>query len=249
MTLDLNLRVISTDTKTGAPPVLLIHGFASSADMNWMRSRWVQHFTTHGRDAILLDLPGHGTDPYRNDGSWTPTRIRESIASALAEHGISKVDVLGYSLGARLGWEFAAHFPELVNKLVMGGAASIDPLAAFELDQARAFIDHDEEVHDEYTAKVITIAKAEGSNDFEALFRLIEAIKTDPYVPASKIPACPVLLVAGDHDDLATTMPELRRLLKEAGTDSSIHWLPGRNHANAVTSREFKEKTVEFFSI
>ncbi|MHA6967281.1 alpha/beta fold hydrolase [Glutamicibacter bergerei] len=248
MSLDLNLRVISANSESEARPVLLIHGFASSAEMNWNRSRWVQHFSDHGRDVILLDLPGHGEDPYRNEGSWTPTRIREAIAEGLNELNSGPVDVLGYSLGARLGWEFAAHFPELVNRLVMGGPASIDPLAAFELDQARAFMDQGEEMHDEYTAKVINIAKSESANDFNALFRLIEAIKTDPYIPASKVPACPTLLVAGDHDDLATTMPQLRRLLKNAGTESAIHWLPGRNHANAVTSREFKEKALEFFS-
>lgn len=246
MNLDLNLRVISANSKSEAPPVLLIHGFASSSEMNWSRSRWVEHFTDHGRDIILLDLPGHGEDPYRNQGSWTPTRIREAIATGLNELKVGPVDVLGYSLGARLGWEFAAHFPELVNKLVMGGPASIDPLAAFDLDQARAFMKTGEEIHDEYTAKVINIAKSESANDFEALFHLIEAIKTDPYLPASKVPQCPTLLIAGDHDDLATTMPQLRRLLKNTGTESVIHWLPGRNHANAVTSREFKNKALEF---
>lgn len=247
MSLDLNFRVISANDKSEALPVLLIHGFASSAEMNWKRSRWVQHFTDQGKDVVLLDLPGHGEDPYRNEGSWTPTHIREAIASGLDSLDLGPVDVLGYSLGARLGWEFAAHFPQLVNKLVMGGPASIDPLAAFELDQARAFMQSGDEIHDEYTSKVINIAKSESANDFEALFKLIEAIKTDPYIPASKIPVCPTLLVAGDHDDLATTMPQLRRLLKTAGTQCAIHWLPGRNHANAVTSREFKEKASDFF--
>ncbi|WP_170947834.1 alpha/beta fold hydrolase [Glutamicibacter sp. BW77] len=248
MSLDLNLRVITASNESEARAVLLIHGFASSAQMNWNRSRWVQHFHDQGRDVILLDLPGHGEDPYRNDGSWTPTRIREAIAAGLEDLNLGPVDVLGYSLGARLGWEFAAHFPQLVNRLVMGGPASIDPLAAFEVDQARAYMERGEEIHDEYTAKVINIAKSESANDFNALFRLIEAIKTDPYIPASKVPACPTLLMAGDHDDLATTMPQLRRLLKNAGTESAIHWLPGRNHANAVTSREFKEKALEFFA-
>lgn len=249
MSLDLSLRVISANSESEARAVLLIHGFASSAEMNWNRSRWVQHFTEHGRDVILIDLPGHGEDPYRNEGSWTPTRIRKAIAVGLNQLNLGPVDVLGYSLGARLGWEFAAYFPELVNKLVMGGPTSADPLAAFQLDQARAFMSKGEEIHDEYTAKVVNIAKSESANDFDALFRLIEAIKADPYEPASNVPACPTLLVAGDHDDLATTMPQLRRLLKDAGTESAIYWLPGRNHANAVTSREFKVKALDFFDV
>lgn len=90
------------------------------------------------------------------------------------------------------------------------------------------------------------ITSAEPSNDLTTLFELIEAIKSEPYDPAPKIPSVPTLLVAGDQDDLATTMPRLRRLLRDAGTANEVLWLAGRNHANAVTSREFKEKALDF---
>ncbi|MCW4467201.1 alpha/beta hydrolase [Glutamicibacter sp. MNS18] len=245
MSLDLNLRLIPANTEVSAPTVLLIHGFASSADLNWERSGWVRHFTDNGRNVALVDLPGHGEDPHRATGDWAPSRIREALAAGITELE-HPVDVVGYSLGARLGWEFAAKHPELVRRLVIGGPGSLDPLAAFALNEARNFVSTGESIADEYTAKVMRIATNEKSNDFDALFKLIEGIKTEPYDPGEAIPAAPTLLVAGDQDDLATTMPHLRRLLTQAGTRSEVLWLAGRNHANAVTSRDFKSAALRF---
>lgn len=246
MTLDLNLRVIPTNTEVNGPSVLFIHGFASSGELNWERSRWLKYFTDSGRNVLLVDLPGHGRDPLRNEGSWAPSQIRQALAAIVIDLDEGPVDVIGYSLGSRLAWEFAAFNPDLVNRLVMGGPGAGDPLAAFDLTQARAFVASGEPINDDYTATIMNIAAAEPTNDLEALFTLIEAIKSEPYDPSAKVPSSPTLLVAGDQDDLATTMPRLRRLLKDTGTPNDVLWLAGRNHANAVTSREFKEKALDF---
>lgn len=249
MTLDLNLRVVRANAEVKSPSVLFIHGFASSGELNWDRSRWLKYFTDAGRDVLLVDLPGHGEDPRRNDGSWAPSQIRQALAAIVMDLDDGPVDVIGYSLGSRLAWEFAAFNPDLVNHLVIGGPGAGDPLAAFELGQARAYVEMGEKIHDDYTAAIMRIAEAEPSNDLSALFELIEAIKSEPYDPAAKVPSVPTLLVAGDQDDLATTMPHLRRLLKDARTRNEVLWLSGRNHANAVTSREFKERALEFVSL
>lgn len=246
MTLDLNLRVIPAKTEVNGPSVLFIHGFASSGELNWARSRWLKYFTDAGRNVLLIDLPGHGEGPRRNSGSWAPSQIRQALAAIVMDRDEGPVDVIGYSLGSRLAWEFAAYNPDLVEHLVIGGPGAGDPLAAFALDQARANQATGEEINDDYTATIMKIAAAEPSNDLTALFELIEAIKSEPYDPAAKVPTVPTLLVAGDRDELATTMPHLRRLLKDAGTANEVLWLAGRNHSNAVTSHEFKEKALEF---
>lgn len=246
MTLDLNLRVIRTKAEVSGPSVLFIHGFASSGELNWERSRWLKYFTDAGRNVLLVDLPGHGKDPHRNEGNWAPSQIRQSLAAIVMELDEGPVDVIGYSLGSRLAWEFAAFNPDLVEHLIMGGPGAGDPLAAFNLAQAQANVTSGEPINDDYTATIMKIASAEPSNDLTTLFELIEAIKSEPYDPAAKIPSVPTLLVAGDQDDLATTMPRLRRLLRDAGTANEVLWLAGRNHANAVTSREFKEKALDF---
>src|SRR5260370_26842131 len=44
------------------PPVLLVHGFASSAEHNWRRPGWLDLLADLGRETIAVDLPGHGRD-------------------------------------------------------------------------------------------------------------------------------------------------------------------------------------------
>ena len=41
-------------------PILLIHGFASSKEVNWVSTAWVSTLTRGGRRVIAFDNRGHG---------------------------------------------------------------------------------------------------------------------------------------------------------------------------------------------
>lgn len=239
-------------------PVLLIHGFASSTELNWVQSGWLTALETAGRRIISVDLPGHGGSeaPEALD-EYTPSRIRAEILQALFDSGVqplstadpnSGVDIVGYSLGARLAWEFAAAQPELVRRMVLGGPAAIDPLARFDLAAAERLISNGEEIADQSTASLMRMARLIPKQNMFALLSLVKAIKTEPFDPAELVPKMPILLVAGEQDELATSMPQLAELSKQAGGQPAELLLPGRSHANAITSRAFKQATVEFLS-
>lgn len=97
---------------------------------------------------------------------------------------------------------------------------------------------------DPRTAELLRMARLVPQNNLPALFRMVEAIKEEPFSPAAAVPGMPVLLVAGDRDDLAETAPELAALSGHA----EILTLPARTHTNAVTSRAFKTAAVEFLA-
>ena len=42
------------------PPVVLVHGFATSADRTWRDNGWIDLLTDVGRQVITIDLLGHG---------------------------------------------------------------------------------------------------------------------------------------------------------------------------------------------
>ncbi len=192
MTLDLNLRVIRTNTEVSGPSVLLIHGFASSGELNWERARWTNYFTDHGRNVLLVDLPGHGAEPHRNEGSWAPSQIRQALAAIVIDLDEGPVDVLGYSLGSRLAWEFAAWNPDLVEHLVMGGPGANDMLAGFEIEQARKFLASGEEINDDLTASIMQIVTSEPSNDAEAKPRFLQPPRFwSPATTTTWPPRCP----------------------------------------------------------
>lgn len=250
----LNVAVHEPVTASALRPVLLLHGFASSARLNWQDSGWVRALTDAGRKVITMDLPGHGASaaPEEMD-AYSPSRIRADLLQVLLDAHVrpltedrqdSGVDIIGYSLGSRLAWEFGATQPELVHRMVLGGPGSGDPLAAFDLAAAQRFLADGTPIADESTNNLLRMARLVPTNDVFALLTMVEAIKREPFVPADAVPHMPLLLVAGEEDERAQTLPELAELSGNA----EIVWLPGRTHTNAVTSRTFKSAAIDFLA-
>ncbi|WP_051477258.1 alpha/beta fold hydrolase [Arthrobacter sp. Br18] len=237
---------------TDQRPVLLLHGFASSSRLNWIDTGWVRYLNDAGRSVITVDLPGHGGSaaPEERD-AYSPSRIRADLLQILQDEGVlplaaghaaSGVDIIGYSLGARLAWEFGGTQPELVHRMVLGGPGMEDPLAAFDLNAAQLFITDGVPITDTSTANLLRMARLVPSNNVFALLTMVEAVKAEPFVAAEAVPKVPLLLVVGDQDEFARSAPELAALAPRA----QLEWLPGRTHSNAITSHAFKAAAVSF---
>jgi pimeloyl-ACP methyl ester carboxylesterase len=255
----LYVEVHDPATDAGLRPVLLIHGFSSSSKLNWEDTGWLAAFLEAGRRVITVDLPGHGRSGAPEDlDSYTPSRIRADLLQIVFDAGVrpvhegdpaSGVDVVGYSLGSRLAWEFGATQPELVHRMVLGGPNIADPLAAFDLIGAQRYLADGTPIADESTAGLLKMAMLLPSNNIFALLSLVEAIKAEPFDPAEAVPHMPMLLVAGDKDERATTMAQLAELGLRAGSMAEQLVLPGRNHTNAITSRAFKQGAISFLAV
>ncbi len=255
----LYVEVHDPATDAGLRPVLLIHGFSSSSKLNWEDTGWLAALHEAGRRVITVDLPGHGRSGAPEDlDSYTPSRIRADLLQIAFDAGVrpvhdgdpaSGVDVVGYSLGSRLAWEFGATQPELVHRMVLGGPNIADPLAEFDLVAAQRYLADGTPIADESTAGLLKMAMLLPSNNIFALLSLIEAIKAEPFDPAEAVPHMPMLLVAGDKDERATTMSQLAELGIRAGSMAEQLVLPGRNHTNAITSRGFKQGAIAFLGV
>jgi pimeloyl-ACP methyl ester carboxylesterase len=243
----------------GFRPVLLLHGFSSSSKLNWEDTGWVAALLEAGRRVITVDLPGHGRSGAPEDmDSYSPSRIRADLLQIAFDAGVrpvqdgdpsSGLDVVGYSLGSRLAWEFAATQPEIVHRIVLGGPNTADPLAAFDLAAAQDYLADGTPIADESTAGLLKMALLLPSNNIFALLSLVEAIKAEPYDPAEAVPHVPMLLVAGDKDERAASLPQLAELARGVGGMAEQVLLPGRNHTNAVTSRVFKQAAISFLAV
>lgn len=248
----LNTVFYEPDEAVGLPPVFLIHGFGSSTELNWVKTGWVRALNSAGRRVISVDLPGHGGSSAPLDlDSYTPSKIRADLLQILVDYGIkplaaddptSGVDLLGYSLGARLSWEFGATQPELVRRMVLGGPNPEDPLADFDLRAAQDFLNDGTPIADASTAWLLDMAQVIPSNNIFALLSLIQAVKMEPFSPSDAVPHLPVLLVAGELDERARSMNRLAEL----AADVQQHVIAKRDHGNTVTSREFKDAAIAF---
>ncbi|HYZ47630.1 MAG TPA: alpha/beta fold hydrolase [Sphingomonas sp.] len=83
-------------------PVVLIHGYISSADMNWIRFGHAEKVAGEGFRVIMPDLRAHGASDAPHDPSFYPPDVLTDDNLALIERlGLTDYDLGGYSLGAR----------------------------------------------------------------------------------------------------------------------------------------------------
>ena len=201
----LYVGVHEPETDAGLRPVLLLHGFSSSAKLNWEDTGWISALLEAGRRVITVDLPGHGRSGAPEDrDSYSPSRIRADLLQTAFDAGVrplqdgdpsSGLDLVGYSLGSRLAWEFASTQPEIVHRLVLGGPNISDPLAEFDLTAAQDYLADGTPIADGSTAQLLKMALLLPTNNIFALLTLVEAIKAEPYDPAEAVPHVPMLLV------------------------------------------------------
>ena len=104
-------------------PIVLVHGFASNKEVNWVMPGWTATLRRDGRRVIALDNRGHGQSAKLYDPALYHTDIMAGDVAALIEHlKLPRADVMGYSLGSRISVVLAARRPELVRGLIVGGA-------------------------------------------------------------------------------------------------------------------------------
>src|SRR5208282_1593805 len=85
-------------------PILLIHGFASSHRINWVNPRWVDTFSRAGRRVIAFDNRGHGgSEKLYDPAAYHSDVMARDAANLLDRLSIARADVMGYSMGARIG--------------------------------------------------------------------------------------------------------------------------------------------------
>jgi N-formylmaleamate deformylase len=96
------------------PPILCLHGLTDNG-LSW--SGLVQRLESEF-DCILLDGRGHGLSDAPANG-YDMHQLSLDTVAFLDSLGLSKVGIIGHSIGGRLGAPLAAHYPERVQALVL----------------------------------------------------------------------------------------------------------------------------------
>jgi pimeloyl-ACP methyl ester carboxylesterase len=83
-------------------PLILIHGYFSEADTNWIKYGHAAALAGAGYRVIMPDLRAHGLSDKPHDPALYPKDILADDQFALIEHlGLADFDLGGYSLGGR----------------------------------------------------------------------------------------------------------------------------------------------------
>ncbi|WP_127792486.1 alpha/beta fold hydrolase [Agromyces sp. LHK192] len=229
-----------------APTVLCVHGFASSARDNWVNTGWVRDLTRAGYRVLAVDQLGHGdSDKPHEAVEYSMDALVDDLVIVLDTYLIDQVRYVGYSLGARVGWQVAVQAPHRVSRAVLGGIPDGRPLARLQLDQVRALVADGTPVEDRVTQNYLTLAERVGGNDLLSLVALAEGMALGDADPdPSKPPTQPVLFVTGSEDAIL----ERSKALADATPTGRFVELAGRHHFNAPGSRHFRQAALEFLA-
>jgi len=224
-------------------PVVLIHGYFSNAEVNWLRYGHAERIATAGFRVIMPDMRAHGDSARPHEPAAYPPDVLMRDGLALIEHlGLEDYDLGGYSLGGRTTVRMLANGASPRRVIVAGMG-----LAGLEHTAGRG----------SYFRHVLTNLGSfeRGSSEWltEAFLKttkgdpiaLLNILGTFVDTPATAIRAIaqPTLVAAGidDHDngsaaDLAALLPQ-GRLVELSG-----------NHMSAVTKPELGEAIASFLS-
>ncbi|MFC0082383.1 alpha/beta fold hydrolase, partial [Aciditerrimonas ferrireducens] len=105
------------------PTVILHHGFAADARINWEQPGIVAALAERGRRVVALDARGHGRSGKPHDpAAYGGLAMVEDCRELLDHLGLEAVDVVGYSMGGRVAALLAAREPR-VRCAVLGGVS------------------------------------------------------------------------------------------------------------------------------
>lgn len=100
--LDLAYRVMEAGVRGTGRTIVLIHGYFSTATVNWIRYGHAAKIAALGLRVVMPDLRGHGDSAKPHDAACYPSDVLAADGLALVEHlGLTDYDLGGYSLGAR----------------------------------------------------------------------------------------------------------------------------------------------------
>lgn len=225
-------------------PIVLVHGFASTKEVNWVETGWVKTLTDAGRRVIALDNRGHGASTKLYDPAAYHTALMMDDVRALVDAlALPRVDVMGYSMGGRITAFFALAHPERTRSVVIGGLGYrlVEgvglPQNIAEALEAPSLA----EVSDPTGRAFRAFADRTGS-DLRALAACIRGSRqTLTPEEVARITA-PVLVAVGTRDPVAGSAPDLAALIPGARALD----IPGRDHMLAVGDKVYMQGVLRF---
>lgn len=237
---------IAYQTAGDGPPILLIHGFASNARVNWWDTSWVKTLTEAGRRVITFDHRGHGASEKLYDPALYPAAEMAEDARRLLDHlEIVGADVMGYSMGARVSAFLTIAHPARVRRAVFAGLASrmITGVGGAEAIAAALEAPSRNDGLD-ISARAFRIFAEQTKSDLKALAACIRSSREKITVEELATIRVPVLVVAGEKDEVAGDVDTLVKAIPGAVGVT----LPNRNHMNAVGDRGYKDAVLAFLA-
>lgn len=259
---EINGASLFFEVKGEGRPVLFLHGYPLDSRM------WDSQFEEFSKNyqVIRFDYAGCGKSGHHEEDY----SLVEDVKSLLAFLGISKVDLVGLSVGGNLGIDFTLAYPEMVNRLVVASSGLLG-WTDFSSERQKYNKEVNELFHQQAHEEAVRVmCKAWVAGPFRSIEAINPAIvekytemlsgnltrengKGKMILPETKTMemvgniSAPTLIISPDID-----FPDFRAIsvyLHEKIADSQLIVIPGTAHMiNMEKPLEFNQIVVEFLN-
>jgi pimeloyl-ACP methyl ester carboxylesterase len=227
-------------------PIVLVHGFASTKEVNWVNTAWVTTLTRAGRRVIALDNRGHGqSSKFYDPADYHTAKMADDVAALLDHLKIERADVMGYSMGARITAYLALNHPPRVRSAIFGGLGIhlVDgvglPVGIADALEAPSLADVTDPM-----GRVFRAFAEQTRSDLKALAACMRGSRQTLTREEAAAIAVPVLVAAGTKDEIAGSASALAAVIPGAKALD----IPDRDHMLAVGDKVFKAGVLEFLA-
>ncbi len=238
---DSNGVKIHYETFGEGKPIILVHGFALSFELNWVGTKWVEPLQPVRR-VVGLDCRGFGdSDKPHDPAAYGVENMAGDVLRLMDHLSIDKADLFGYSMGSTISAYLLIHHSERLASVILGGAGNL-----FEQDPEERtrraqwlLIDDPSQITDPFGKTFRTIADAMPGNDRFALAACEQGL-FEPFEPADFAGVdIPVLFVSGADDDSPAAMAA-------ATPGAKLALIPDADHYTVIPDQRFKDAVVAF---
>lgn len=101
-------------------PIIILHGLFGTLD-NWqtLAKKMAEHYTV-----FIIDQRNHGRSPHATPFDY-PT-MAEDLRGFMEENWIYKARLIGHSMGGKAVMQFAMHYPDMIDQLVVVDIAPVE---------------------------------------------------------------------------------------------------------------------------
>ncbi|CCE04411.1 putative hydrolase [Bradyrhizobium sp. STM 3843] len=227
-------------------PIVLVHGFASTKNVNWVYPTWVSELRKDNRRVIALDNRGHGDSAKLYDPAQYSIAAMAGDVTGLMDHlGIESADIMGYSMGGRIAAHIALASPARVRSAIFGGIgmAMIEGGGPGENVAAALEAPSLDDVTDPVGRTFRAFADQTRSDRLALAACMRGSRGLMSREDAGRIGA-PVLVAVGTTDEVAGSASALGALIPGA----EVLDIPNRDHMRAVGDKVYKTGVIEFLS-
>lgn len=242
-------------------PVILVHGFAANANLNW-RIPGIIDLLKQDYRVIAIDARAHGYSGKPHEHGRYGMNMVDDIARLMDHLKIEKAHLAGYSMGGFLSLAFAGKYPDRLLSLTQGGSGwyprdeypDLVTTVPASLDQGNGlepivrFMEPPDAWFRELRIPVVNFVLC-WVNDEKAMARcfqeMVDLEGSEEQLRANRVPT---LTIMGTKDPLRKSA----EMITGRAANHRTHWIEGADHLSTLGSptylAEFKQAFRSFLA-